>query len=68
MEGVKSGEVPKLPRNWPITQTDMTRWWKDFSAFQKVYGEKWVSYNATNEPIVCGMQRSLSTIWSYPSA
>ena len=48
MEGVKSGEVPKLPRNWPITQTDMTRWWKDFSA------KKWVSYNATNEPIVCG--------------
>ena len=32
----------------------MTRWWKDFSVYQKVYGEKWVSYNATNEPIVCG--------------
>ena len=53
MGATKTGEVPKLPRNRAITQIDMTKWWKEFTVYQKVNGEKWITY-INNEPTVAG--------------
>ena len=54
MENVISGDVPKLPRGKIVTQTDMSKWWKDFTTYQKCYGEKWITYDANGEPGVNG--------------
>ena len=54
MEAIKSGDVPKLPRGKLVTQTEMSKWWKDFTTYQKCHGEKWITYNAQNEPVVNG--------------
>ena len=55
IEAKKSMEVPKLPRNKGITQTDMSKWFKDFTVYQKRYGEKWVVYDLNGEPDVTGI-------------
>ena len=54
MEAIKSGDVPKLPRDKLVTQTEMSKWWKDFTTYQKRHGEKWITFNAQNEPVVNG--------------
>ena len=54
MEAIKSGDAPKLPRGKLETQTEMSKWWKDFTTYQKCHGEKWITYNAQNEPVVNG--------------
>ena len=56
-EAEKSVEVPKLPRSRGITQTDMSKWFKDFTLYQKRYGEKWVVYGLDGEPDVTGIWR-----------
>ena len=57
MEAIKSGDVPKLPRGKLVTQTEMSKWWKDFTTYQKCHGEKWITYNAQNEPVVNGHRK-----------
>ena len=39
MEAIKSGDVPKLPRGKLVTQTEMSKWWKDFTTYQKCHRE-----------------------------
>ena len=46
MEAFNKGEeVPKLPKQKNINQTDMDKWFKDFTLYQKCKGEKWIVYH-----------------------
>ena len=55
MEANKAEEVPRLPRNKIVNQTDMSKWFKDFTLYQKCKGEKWVVYPEDGgDPAVAG--------------
>ena len=72
MEAIKSGDVPKLPRGKLVTQTEMSKWWKDFTTYQKCHVRQsvpkrvtyWVTHLGTDADIsVLLLGNKLETDW-----
>ena len=54
MDSEARSEIPRLQKSRQVTQTDMSKWFKDFTTYQKQYGERWVVYDDEAHPVFTG--------------